>query len=238
MALRIFFWLLVALMSVAQKSDAQEYRQVTSIVSDSDIRRLGADRFFCSAAISDSVYAVMSDRSMPEGCPVKRSELRYLRVLHQNGIGESQVGELVCNKAIAADLLYIFRRLYDEGYPIERMTLIDNYDADDEASMTANNSSCFCYRSVRGTGKISAHGRGLAIDINPLYNPCVRTRNGVTTVEPKSGRKYVNRHVTGSNARFIINERSLIYRLFRERGFTWGGNWRSLKDYQHFEKNK
>ena len=235
---RLLICLFVALMSVAQKSEAQEYRQVTSIVSDSDIRRLGVDRFFSSAVISDSVYAVMRGSSMPEGCPVGRSELRYLRVLHRNGSGESQVGELVCNKVIAVDLLYILRRLYDEGYPIERMTLIDNYGADDEASMTANNSSCFCYRSVRGTSKVSAHGRGLAIDINPLYNPCVRTRNGVTTVEPKAGRKYVKRHDAGSAARYVINERSIVYRLFRERGFTWGGNWKSLKDYQHFEKTR
>ena len=235
---RLFICLFVVLMSVTQKCVAQEYRQVQSVVPDGEIRRQGTDRFFFSVAIDDSVFAVMRGCSMPEGCPVKRSELRYLRVLHRNANGESQVGELVCNKAIADDLLYIFRRLYDEGYPIERMALIDNYNANDEASMSANNTSCFCYRSVRGTKNISAHGRGLAIDINPLYNPCVRTRNGVTTVEPKSGRKYVNRRIDGSAAKYIINERTLIYRLFRERGFTWGGNWRSLKDYQHFEKTK
>ena len=26
------------------------------------------------------------------------------------------------------------------------------------------------------------------------------------------------------------------YRLMKEYGFEWGGDWKSLKDYQHFEK--
>jgi len=178
----------------------------------------------------------MKGRSMPEGCTVGRASLRYLRVLHRNMNGEAQVGELVCNKAIAADLLEIFRQLYEKGYPIERMMLIDNYGADDERSMTANNSSSFCYRTVRGTNKVSAHGRGMAVDINPLYNPCVKQRKGKTVVEPEAGRKYANRNLSQKANPQKITRSSFVYKLFKKYGFTWGGDWRSLKDYQHFEK--
>jgi hypothetical protein len=29
---------------------------------------------------------------------------------------------------------------------------------------------------------------------------------------------------------------SFIVKFLKERGWTWGGDWTSLKDYQHFEK--
>ena len=236
MTFRLIASYIFAVLSCSQFCFGQQQWKAAAVVAEREVQRLGVDKFFSSEEIDDSVYAVMQGHSMPADCPVKRSELRYLRILHRNFDGGSQTGEIVCNKAIAADLLYIFRRLYDEGYPIERVTLIDNFGADDEASMTANNTSCFCYRSVRGSNTISFHGRGLAIDINPLYNPCVRTRNGVTTVEPAAGRKYISRTKTGKEAKYIITRQSIIYRLFTERGFKWGGNWRTLKDYQHFEK--
>ena len=34
----------------------------------------------------------------------------------------------------------------------------------------------------------------------------------------------------------IIKKGDLCYNLFIEHGFTWGGEWKSLKDYQHFQK--
>ena len=61
--------------------------------------------------------------------------------------------------------------MYEANYPIEKVRLVDEYNADDETSMSANNSSCFNYRTISGTNKVSMHGRGLAVDINPLYNP-------------------------------------------------------------------
>jgi prepilin-type N-terminal cleavage/methylation domain-containing protein len=143
--------------------------------------------------------------------------------------GGEHKGELVCNKAIAEDLIYIFRELYKARYPIERMTLIDRFDADDEQSMRDNNSSCFCYRVVKGTAKLSKHAQGLAIDINPLYNPCVRGRR----VQPATASRYVNRQ---RSFNYKIEHGDLLWQLFTERGFRWGGAWRSMKDWQHFEK--
>jgi len=34
----------------------------------------------------------------------------------------------------------------------------------------------------------------------------------------------------------MIDRDDLCNRLFIEHGFRWGGDWRSSKDYQHFEK--
>lgn len=56
---------------------------------------------------------------------------------------------MVVNAAIADKAIDIFRQLYLADYRIERMVLIDNYDADDESSMRANNSSSLTSASWR-----------------------------------------------------------------------------------------
>ena len=161
-------------------------------------------------------------------------ELDTLQIQHVDGNGRTQQGILICNKVIANDLREIFAELYKAKYPIERIRPISEYDNDDERSMRANNTSCYCYRVVEGSTKLSKHAQGLAIDINPLYNPCRRrTKNGRWCVEPATAVPYCDRTKT---FRGKIDRQDLCYRLFTARGFTWGGNWRTLKDWQHFEK--
>ena len=188
---------------------------------------------FTIDTISDEVFARMQGRSFPEGCTIKRSDLRYLRLLHRNADDSICQGEMVCNKLIADKLIAIFRELYAQHYPIERIRLADDYDADDERQMSDNNTSCFCYRNVPDTKKLSYHARGLAIDINPRYNPYVRYRkDGSQNVQPANGKAYADR----SRAfRYKIKAGDLCHRLFLKHGFSWGGSWRTLKDYQHFE---
>ena len=189
---------------------------------------------FSIDTISDAVFMRMQGRSFPTGCTTARADLRYLQVLHRNALDSVCHGELVCNKAIAADLLDIFRQLYDAHYPIEHIRLIDDYDADDERSMSDNNSSSFCFRTVAGTTKLSKHARGMAVDINTRYNPYVRyRRDGSMHVSPENGRPYTDRT---KKFPYKIAEGDMLYRLFTEHGFTWGGHWRTVKDYQHFEK--
>lgn len=113
--------------------------------------------------------------------------LRLLRLSHYDRNGNPQVGELVCNKSIANDLIEIFRELYKAKYRIERMETVDKYDGDDERSMTANNTSCYNYRPMTGSQKkLSKHALGLAIDINPLYNPYIHHRTGRIAPSPAS----------------------------------------------------
>lgn len=176
----------------------------------------------------------MQGRSWPEDCTIRRADLRYLRLSHYDAEKCQHVGEMVCNKAIADDLLDIFRELYRQQYPIQRIRLIDDYDASDERSMRDNNSSCFCYRRISGTTKLSKHAQGMAVDINTLYNPYVRTgKNGRRIVEPATATKYVDRR---KSFPYKIVKGDLLHRLFLQHGFKWGGSWRTMKDWQHFEK--
>ncbi len=189
---------------------------------------------FSVSPLSDSLFARMQGRSYPEGCTVPRSDLRHVRVLHVDAQGMVHKGELVCNKAIAQDLVDIFRQLYQARYPIEKIRLIDDYEADDEQSMSDNNTSSFCYRTVSGTKKLSKHALGMAVDINTRYNPYVRKgADGRQLISPDNGRPYADRR---KSYPYKIVKGDLLYRLFIQHGFQWGGNWRTMKDYQHFEK--
>ena len=140
-------------------------------VTEEAVAEYGIDRCFASSEIGDALLARMYGKSYKPDCTGPASELRYLRGLHRNLAGETLLGELVCNEAISGDLLEIFRALYDAAYPIERMVLIDEYDAQDGPSIRANNSSAFNFRFIAGTGVLSNHSRGMAVDINPLYTP-------------------------------------------------------------------
>lgn len=189
---------------------------------------------FSAQPIPDSVFHRMQGRSWPEDCTIRRADLRYLRLTHVDAESKEHVGEMVCNKAIANDLIEIFKELYRQKYPIQRIRLIDDYEAVDERSMRDNNSSCFCYRKVSGTTKLSKHAMGMAVDINTLYNPYVRTgKDGRRIVEPATATKYVDRRKTFP---YKIVKGDLLYRLFLQHGFKWGGSWRTMKDWQHFEK--
>lgn len=165
---------------------------------------------------------------------ISYADLRYVHIIHYDFDGKLAEGELICHNSIADDLVEIFYDLYASEYQIEKVTLIENYNGDDTASMADNNTSCFNYRVVDGTKSLSRHALGLAIDINPLYNPYIRyDKKGGQTVSPVEGEAYADRTVSFP---YKIDPDDLCYRLFTEHGFTWGGNWNSSKDYQHFQK--
>lgn len=189
---------------------------------------------FIAREIPDSIWTRMQGRSYPQECRIARSELRYLELSFVDFDGREHVGQMVCNKQIANDLLYVFRQLYEARYPIASMRLIDDYEADDSRSMASNNTSCFCYRRVAGSKSLSKHSRGMAVDINPLYNPCVYVKSG--RVLPPEGNKYAHDRDKRKDIPSKIDTTDLCYRLFVSRGFRWGGTWRTIKDYQHFEK--
>lgn len=208
--------------------------QVGKEVSAEDVRKYGTDRCFASMPISDTVFGRIYGNSYKKDCRVLRSSLRYLHLLHYTGDGRIKLGEMICHKDIADDLTDIFRKLFEAKYPIENMQLIDNYGADDIRSMEYNNTTCFNYRTVAGSKKLSNHSLGKAVDINPLYNPYVKRRkDGTYKVSPEKGRQYADRTKT---FKYKIDRNDLAYRLFKQHGFRWGGDYRSLKDYQHFEK--
>lgn len=173
--------------------------------------------------------------SYPEkGAKLPMTLLRSVQVKYMDFKGRTKTGTLIVHKRIARKTAQIFYELYKIKYPIQRIEVVDKYEANDTKSMAANNTSAFNYRLIAGTNKLSNHGKGFAIDINPRINPCVKKGK----VEPANGKVYKNRNVKtckGKYAKYMIHKNDKVYKIFKKHGFSWGGDWNSLKDYQHFE---
>ena len=181
---------------------------------------------------SGDTSAVNTIAGTPE---VSYDDLRYVGLLYVDFNGLTQAGELICNKRIAQDMVEIFHELYTSDYRLDSVYLVDNYGGDDTASMCADNTSCFNYRVVEGSSSLSKHAYGLAIDINPFYNPYIvfgAGEGGSDYISPPGSEIYVDRSASFA---YKIDDSDLCYRLFTEDGFEWGGDWTNSKDYQHFE---
>ena len=187
---------------------------------------------FYISKIDTKIFSKIKGKSYKDNCPLPLEDLRYLHLLHKDLQGNTLEGELICNVYIAAALLDIFIKLYGANYAIEKIRLIDEYNADDETAMRDNNSSCFNFRFISHTNKISKHGLGLAVDINTLYNPYIKEVDGKRILEPATAEDYVDR---SKEFPYKIDKNDLCYKLFTEHGFEWGGSWENRKDYQHFE---
>lgn len=208
--------------------------QAGKTVTESEIKAYGGlEKCFAAEPIPDGVWQRMQGKTYKENPYIGRDDLRHIRALHWDYDGKIHIGEMIVNKQIANVVARIFRQLYDAKYPIQRMLLPDVYDADDETQMRDNNTSCFCYRNIAGSTKLSKHARGLAIDINTLYNPYYRDlEDGSRFIQPATAEAYCNRDW---DFPYKIDEQDLCLRLFTEAGFEWGGTWTTRKDYQHFE---
>ena len=178
---------------------------------------------FTSQKIDQEIKKRIQGRSYKKGAKISLSSLRYV-----------QEGEMIVNKKIARRTLKAFYQLYKLRYPIEKMKLVDEYEAEDEASMADNNTSAFNYRKVANSNKLSKHSLGLAIDINPRINPYI-TSYGIA---PANSRAYRVREISkckGKYKDYMIHRGDKVYKIFKKYGFSWGGDWKHSKDYQHFE---
>lgn len=185
--------------------------------------------YFPYMEIPDFIFDKINKVSFTEDCPVTREDLRYVKILYWGTDNKTHTGELIVNKAIAEKTRDAFFDLYKASYMIERVELVDNYGANDEVSMSYNNTSCFNARKVKGTDEWSKHAYGMAIDLNPLYNPYISEDGKVL---PIKGEKYADRDDYFS---MKIDSKDYAYTVFKKYGFSWGGEWEKVKDYQHFE---
>lgn len=192
---------------------------------------------FSYSKISKSIKERINGVSYHKNRYISYSDLRYVQVRYYNYKGKEKTGEMIVNKAIASDVVNVFYELYKIKYPIRRIRLVDEYDADDNKSMSADNTSCFNYREIAGSGgSLSMHGLGLAIDINPRINPCVGGAHGIV---PDNGKAYAERNIKkckGKYKAYMIHKNDAAYNIFKKYGFSWGGSWNKMKDYQHFYK--
>jgi hypothetical protein len=176
--------------------------------------------------ISAAVRARMGTTWKP-GCPVGLADLRYVTVSFRGFDGRAHTGELVVHRRVAAPVVSVFARLYRARFPIEEMRLVTGADLEAHPTGDGNNTAAFVCRPARQQTRWSAHAHGLAVDVNPFQNPY---RRG-DLVLPELASAYEDR----SRARpGMIRRGDVVTSAFADIGWTWGGSWRSQKDYMHF----
>lgn len=164
--------------------------------------------------------------------PEFKDKQKIVEVVYYSFDGKIHQGQLVIDRRLVQDIQEVFRVALENKFPINSVIPIsdDRFYKDgkwneDDQSMMANNTSAFNYRKVTGGKKLSKHSYGFAIDINPAQNPYIK---GKIVLPP--GAVY-----DPSRPGTLIRNSPLV-KTFLRLGWTWGGEWKSLKDYQHFEK--
>jgi hypothetical protein len=161
-------------------------------------------------------------------CPAF-SALRSLQLTHHGFDGALHHGELVVNVEVADEVVAIFAEIFAAQFPIERMQPVETFGGSDDASMAANNTSCFNFRRIQGSDTLSHHALGLAIDINPVQNPWVRGQR----VDPPAARAYLDRQQQRPG---MLVRSGPVVQAFLSRGWYWGGDFDDVYDYHHFSK--
>jgi len=190
-----------------------------------------------SEITNDIKERMVQGNSWQKGCPVALSDLRYLTMDYLNFNGQYQQGEMIVHADVADEVVEIFEHLYTMNYAIHKMELVSNYGGNDWQSIEADNTSAFNCRPVTGKKKKwSKHAYGKAIDINPIANPYI-SRSG--HISHKASEQYRNRKhkdIYNLSDRALLMANDPATELFKSYGWKWGGDWNTIKDYQHFVK--
>lgn len=113
------------------------------------------------------------------------------------------IKRVTVHKSVAVELAEVLQSISEQGYEIREI-------------------SGYNFRNKVGSGSLSSHSYGLAIDINYSYgNPFVK--NG----------KIIVGNVYGSDPLSMKNN-SIPVRELKAAGWKWGGEWKNSKDYMHF----
>jgi hypothetical protein len=158
-----------------------------------------------------------------------------LRVSYLDLNGIRQEGDIEIHKDAQEDVRAFFETSIACNFPIEKVVCSSDqpFEWDDDSLMSANATSGFNYRHIKGTSTPSLHGLGWAFDVNCRFNPYVRYLDDDTTEIDPVGATY-DIHKEGT-----LSANHPLVTLMKQRGWTWGGDWTAdsgRTDYQHFEK--
>ncbi len=205
--------------------------QMAKIATDYWAEVARKNRFRADVAPIDAGLAArMTPTSWRPGCPVPLSDLRYIRASYMGFDGAEHTGEIVVHADAVRVTVGLLKGMWESRFPLQSLRLIDDFGGSDDASIAANNTSAFNCRPVTGGSGWSVHAYGRAIDINPVQNPYVTG----STVLPDAGRAYLDR---GNVRPGMIVAGGPVWQLTKFVGWGWGGDWASLKDYQHVSAN-
>jgi signal peptidase I len=185
--------------------------------------------------IDENYSKQMQGITYQKECPVLLDDLRIVNVKYLGFDKNEHFGDIVVHKDISVEVSKIFEELFAINYAIRKIFPIEKYNGDDFESIEDDNTSAFNCRHAEGSKKYSKHSYGKAIDINPLENPYVY-KDGTTS--HKDSEKYLKREKNDNSFenKAILTSSSQVVQIFKKYGWKWGGDWKNIKDYQHFQK--
>jgi len=193
---------------------------------------------FEKSALSSELKQSMIDKKIwVKSCPVSLERLSLLKLSYIDFAGKTHNnGKMVVMDTISDNVINIFKELLEIKFPLNSIKLIDEYNGNDDLSMSDNNCSAFNHRDIAGTNMLSIHSYGLAIDINPEINPYIifdKHKHGHAEIHPKYSTAYINRHVKHPG---MVEP---IVDIFKKNGFyVWGGLWTDPIDLHHFQPSR
>jgi hypothetical protein len=210
---------LAASLLISNQLFAQGNPQLMGYSSDSEMNNY-SEQVFLDAELT--LEEALTGQKIPSS--LKRN-LVLVDVQYYGFDEKLHQGQLIVHKDAEQDIKEIFEFIRFTRFPIDKVVPACEYKWSDEESMKENNTCSFNYRFISGTRIMSMHANGLAIDINPKLNPY--TKNGITLPEDA---------IYDTDVPGTISADSRLVEEFKKRGWEWGGDWKSLKDYQHFQK--
>ncbi|MFA6702516.1 MAG: M15 family metallopeptidase [Dysgonamonadaceae bacterium] len=151
-------------------------------------------------------------------------QLVMIDVVYISTDGRPHKGQVVTNKKIAEDIVEMFSMMLRQNFVVEKAIPVVHYDWSDSLSMSDNNSYSFSYRNV----SFSKHATGMAIDINPRFNP-LRWKSGDRPNQPVGA-------VSDTLVNGTFHSNHPIVKEFKHRGFKWGHTFSKYYDDHHFER--
>lgn len=160
-------------------------------------------------------------------CPVPASQLRYLTLTFWGFDDRPHTGEMIVNASVARTIVTVFRKLFEERFPIEEMRVTSDRDLNAPPTGDGNNTASFVCRPVVRETTWSQHAYGLAVDVDPFQNPYVSG----DAIVPERASAYADRNW---KRRGMILPGDVVTQAFGAAGWGWGGQWNTLKDWMHF----
>jgi hypothetical protein len=182
---------------------------------------------FASRISTPAPSAVIARSTWTRGCPVRRADLSWVRLSFWGFDDARHTGELLVHRSAARNLVQVFGTLYAARFPLEEMRITTKAEQTAPPTGDGNNTGAFNCRAARGTTTYSEHAYGRAVDVNPFQNPYLKG----DLVLPERASAYRDRSWRRPG---MILAGGPVVRAFARIGWEWGGNWRSLKDWQHF----
>lgn len=152
------------------------------------------------------------------------NQLELFDVVYLSTDGKIHQGQILSNKKIADDIRHMFNFMLENNFVIAKAIPIVRYNWSDSLSMDDNNTYSFCYRNI----SYSRHAHGMAIDINPRFNP-LRWKNVNRPNQPEGA-------VLDTTVNGTLHPDHVVVKEFRRMGFRWGHTFSKYWDDHHFEK--